>query len=83
MVSCSNNFVGYDYVFIKEMPGHFDVKIGDISYIPKDSIHTFLIRHPVKTIKSSVLIGEKAKDTFLAGMDYFTRNVSRMFHNEN
>ena len=39
-------------VFIKEMAKHLAGRLDDHSYIPQDCINTFLIRHPVKTMKS-------------------------------
>ena len=46
--------IGYDYVFIKEMPGHLGERVNDEKYVPRACVHTILIRHPVKTLQSFI-----------------------------
>ena len=57
MHSCSTDFLfcpGHSLVFIKEGTSMLGDRVEDSSYIPEDYIHTFLIRHPAKTLNSFV-----------------------------
>ena len=48
-------------VFIKEIGNHFmGAKLDDHSFVPEDCTHTFIIRHPVKTLKSHIKTMVKA-----------------------
>ena len=53
---------------MKVIPSHFGKRLDDESYIPHDAIHTFLIRHPIKVLKSYLATGEKTKGLYFAGM---------------
>ncbi len=45
---------------MKEMCKHLPGRLRDPTFIPPSAVHTFLIRHPVKTIKSFITGCEKA-----------------------
>ena len=47
-------FTEHNLVFIKEGTSVLGDRVEDNSYIPEDYIHTFLIRHPAKTLNSFV-----------------------------
>ena len=52
--------VGYKTVFIKELAKLLGSRIEDPTFIPQDCVHTFLIRHPIKKLKSFVTILKQA-----------------------
>ena len=56
-------------IFIKEMTKHLAGRLDDHSYIPEDCIHTFLIRHPAKTIKSFIEASNKTLDETIPGRE--------------
>ena len=62
--------LGYNMVFIKEMAKHLSGRLDDHSYIPQDCTHTFLIRHPVKTMKSYISTLLKLYERTIPGKKY-------------
>ena len=60
-------------VFIKEMAKHLAGRLDDHSYIPEDCIHTFLIRHPAKTMKSYITTLLKLYERTIPGKIFFYR----------
>ena len=60
----------HELVFIKEMAKHLAGRLDDHSYIPEDCIHTFLIRHPAKTMKSYITTLLKMYARIIPGMKF-------------
>ncbi len=52
---------------MKDMPGHLLGREADLSYVPEYATHTFLIRHPVKTINSFIKLVVKAVEILIPG----------------
>ena len=55
-------------MFIKDMPGHFMDTTTDLSYFPEDCLHTFLIRHPAKSMMSELSLATKNIDYLFMGL---------------
>ena len=59
---------GYKVIFIKEIGNHFmGGKLDDHTFVPEDCTHTFIIRHPVKTLTSHIKTMVKAIEEMTQG----------------
>ena len=52
----SPSHLGHQTVFVKELAKYMENYMDDLTYFPRDYIHTFLIRHPIRKLKSYLAV---------------------------